>query len=43
MDSENPDRGGEKLNGKLKRALAMALVAVLVLAMLASIVTPLIG
>ena len=39
MDSENPDRGGEEM----KRALAMALVAVLVLAMLASIVTPLIG
>ena len=31
------------MSGKLKRALAMALVAVLVLAMLASIVTPLIG
>ena len=31
------------MNGKLKRAWAMALVAGLVLAMLASIVTPLIG
>ena len=31
------------MNGKLIRGLAMALVSVLVLAMLASIVTPLIG
>lgn len=43
MDSENPDRGGEEMNGKMKRVLAMALVAVLVLAMLASIAAPLIG
>lgn len=31
------------MNGKLKRALALALAAVLVLAMLASMITPLIG
>lgn len=31
------------MNGRLKRALALALAAVLVLAMLASMITPLIG